>query len=136
MVEDNSDHAELIRRTLQNHELNCRIDHVTDGDAALDYLLGTAQGASLPDLILLDIRLPRRSGIEVLRTIRERPALTHIPVVILTTSASLDDIREAYQLHVNSYLVKPFDFQEFRALLDDMGLYWLFWNEPGPALAD
>lgn len=138
MVEDNPDHAELIRRTLQTHELSCQIVHLSDGDAAVDHLLASENAGSpfLPDLILLDLRLPRRSGIEVLRIIRERPALTHIPVVVLTTSASADDIRDAYHLHANSYLVKPFDFQEFRALLVDMGIYWLFWNEPGPSAAD
>lgn len=140
LIEDNLDHAELIRRTLQNHELSCTFTHLTDGDSALEYLFAAeaARGTDhpLPDLILLDIRLPRRNGIEVLRIIREREGLTHIPVVILTTSSSLDDIRDAYHLHANSYIVKPFDFQEFRAVLEDMGIYWLFWNEPGPPPAD
>lgn len=133
MVEDNLDHAELIRRSLERHELVCRIVHVTDGDSALDYLLsidGADRGAgAAPDLILLDIRLPKRSGIDVLRAIRERPGLADIPVVILTTSANLDDIREAHQLHVNSYLVKPFVFEEFRSLLDDLGLHLSFGND-------
>lgn len=140
MVEDNLDHAELIRRTLESGELSCEIIHVGDGDAALEYLQSSngepGTTSTPPDLILLDIRLPKRSGMEVLRAIRERDSLMHIPVVVLTTSANLDDIREAYSLHVNSYLVKPFDFREFRALLEDMGIYWLFWNQPGSQVAD
>ncbi len=140
MIEDNLDHAELIRRTLESGELSCEITHISDGDSAIDHLQSSGEEIGgnelLPDLILLDIRLPKRSGMEVLRVIRNRPSLTHIPVVILTTSTNLDDIREAYSLHVNSYLVKPFDFREFRALLEDMGLYWLFWNQPGDGSAD
>lgn len=140
MVEDNLDHAELIRRTLQSNELWCELIHVTDGDSALEYLLGTSEDSGHdtfpPDLILLDIRLPRRNGMDVLRAIRERPSLTHIPVVILTTSANVEDVREAYRLHVNSYLVKPFGFPEFRALLEEMGIYWLYRNKSAGSLPD
>ena len=140
MVEDNLDHAELIRRTLGSGELSCEIIHVGDGDAAMEYLQShTGEAGSVnapPDLILLDIRLPKRSGMEVLRAVREHQSFAPIPVVILTTSANVDDVREAYSLHANSYLVKPFDFREFRALLEDMGLYWLFWNQPGSRSAD
>lgn len=133
MIEDNPDHAELIRRTLESHELRCEIDHVTDGDAALEYLLESNGSGEppRPDLILLDIRLPRRSGMDVLREIRKDGRFEFIPVVVLTTSADRADIREAYGLNVNSYLVKPFDFQAFRRLLEDLGIYWLFWNRPG-----
>ena len=138
MVEDNLDHAELIRRTLQSHELPCEIDHVVDGDAAIDYLLGGngRSPATPPDLVLLDIRLPRRSGMDVLRAIRSSGKLEHVPVVILTTSADVEDVREAYRLHANSYLVKPFEFDKFRKLLEDLGIYWLFWNESEREPAD
>lgn len=132
LIEDNPDHAELIRRTLESHQLFCEIDHVADGDAALEYLFGfNERPPGTPDLILLDIRLPRRSGMDVLRAVREDRRFELIPVVVLTTSSNEEDIREAYALHVNSYLVKPFDFQKFRKLLVDLGVYWLFWNRSG-----
>lgn len=129
MVEDNPDHAELIRRTLESNRFDCRIDHAADGDTAIDYLFGDPD-TPRPDLILLDIRLPRRSGMEVLRAIRESERFEAVPVVILTTSADHSDVETAYRLHANSYLVKPFEFQAFRRLLEDLGIYWLFWNQP------
>lgn len=135
MIEDNPDHAELIRRTLQGNDLDCQIDHVTDGDAAIEYLFGDLQERR-PDLILLDIRLPRRNGIDVLRAVREDRRFESVPVVILTTSTDHQDVREAYELHANSYLVKPFDFQAFRRLLEDLGIYWLFWNKQDRAASE
>ncbi|GAB4427381.1 MAG: response regulator [Anaerolineae bacterium] len=130
LVEDNPDHAELVRRSFQNHELANQIYHVADGEAALDYLL--QQNFPRPHLILLDLRLPKIDGLEVLREIKTNEELRRIPVVILTTSKAQGDLAGAYNNHVNSYLVKPVSFDKFTRLMDDLSHYWLGWNrQPG-----
>ncbi|MBE7471688.1 MAG: response regulator [Anaerolineae bacterium] len=126
LVEDNPDHAELVRRSFQNHELANQIYHVADGEAALDYLL--QQNFPRPHLILLDLRLPKIDGLEVLRQIKTNEELRRIPVVILTTSKAQGDLAGAYNNHVNSYLVKPVSFDKFTRLMDDLSHYWLGWN--------
>jgi CheY-like chemotaxis protein len=138
LVEDNVDHAELVLRTLEAHRIASRVLHFMDGQAALDYLYrrGEFAGATdteRPHLILLDLRLPRVDGLEVLQTIKEDPELKSIPVVILTTSEAEKDVARAYHHHANSYLVKPVGFEDFKKLMDDLGFYWLGWNvNPGP----
>jgi CheY-like chemotaxis protein len=130
LVEDNPDHAELVRRSFQNQELTNQIYHVADGEAALDYLL--QQNFPRPHLILLDLRLPKIDGLEVLRQIKTNEELRRIPVVILTTSKAQGDLAGAYNNHVNSYLVKPVSFDKFTRLMDDLSHYWLGWNrQPG-----
>ena len=135
LVEDNPAHAELVRRNLQRHPLLNKIFHVANGELALDYLfrrgiyLDPAQSPR-PDLILLDLRLPRIDGLEVLKEIKTTYELKKIPVVILTTSAAEQDVSKAYEQHVNSYLVKPINFENFTRLMNDLGLYWLGWNHP------
>lgn len=130
LVEDNPDHAELVRRSFQNQELANQIYHVSDGEAALDYLL--QQNFPRPHLILLDLRLPKIDGLEVLRQIKTNEELRRIPVVILTTSKAQGDLAGAYNNHVNSYLVKPVSFDKFTRLMDDLSHYWLGWNrQPG-----
>ncbi|MCK6625189.1 MAG: response regulator [Anaerolineae bacterium] len=130
LVEDNPDHAELVRRSFQNHELANQIYHVADGEAALDYLL--QQNFPRPHLILLDLRLPKIDGLEVLRQIKTNEELRRIPVVVLTTSKAQGDLTRAYNNHVNSYLVKPVSFDKFTRLMDDLSHYWLGWNrQPG-----
>ncbi len=133
LVEDNIDHAELVMRTLENHRIANQIKHFADGQNALDYLLRHGEyrdpeSSPRPHLILLDLRLPRVDGLEVLHQIKEQNDLKNIPVIILTTSEAEKDVARAYDNHVNSYLVKPVGFEEFSKLMDDLGFYWLGWN--------
>jgi CheY-like chemotaxis protein len=133
LVEDNVDHAELVIRTLEEHRISNRVRHFLDGQSALDYLFhrGEFAGAAdhaRPHVILLDLRLPRVDGIDVLKAIKEDDDLKTIPVVVLTTSEAEKDVARAYYNHANSYLVKPVGFEEFKKLMDDLGFYWLSWN--------
>ncbi|HEX9078022.1 MAG TPA: response regulator [Desulfuromonadaceae bacterium] len=133
LVEDNPDHAELVMRNLEDSLVANRIIHLEDGEAALDYLFGRGayadrSGFPRPDLMLLDLRLPRIDGLEVLKEVKADPALRPIPVVILTTSDAERDLAMAYEYHANSYVTKPVDFSLFNQLLRDLGFYWLAWN--------
>ena len=134
LVEDNADHAELVIRTMESHHIPTRIQHLTDGESALDYLLRRNQFSDpetspRPHMILLDLRLPRVDGLEVLRVIKEEEDLKKIPVVILTASEAERDVMHAYEYYVNSYLVKPVGFEDFSNLMKDLGGYWLGWNK-------
>ena len=133
LVEDNVDHAELVIRTLEEHRIANRVRHFLDGQSALDYLFHRGEFAGQPNsarphVILLDLRLPRVDGIDVLKAIKEDNDLKTIPVVVLTTSEAEKDVARAYYNHANSYLVKPVGFEEFKKLMDDLGFYWLSWN--------
>jgi CheY-like chemotaxis protein len=133
LVEDNLPHAELVMRSLELHQIANRVYHVTDGEAALAYLFRQGMYADpltspRPHVVLLDLRLPRLSGLEVLREIRASSDLHTMPVVILTTSTAEQDVTRAYAQHANSYLVKPGDFAQFSQLMHDLGFYWLGWN--------
>jgi CheY-like chemotaxis protein len=138
LVEDNVDHAELVIRTLEEHRIANRVRHFLDGQSALDYLFQRGEFANhtdnaRPHVILLDLRLPRVDGIDVLKAIKEDEHLKTIPVVVLTTSEAEKDVAKAYYNHANSYLVKPVGFDEFKRLMDDLGFYWLSWNtHPDP----
>jgi CheY-like chemotaxis protein len=128
-VEDDADHAELVLRGLARHGTTAEVVHVGDGAAALDYLTRSERAeVPRPRLILLDLQLPKIGGMEVLRAVRASPSLASIPVVVLTTSASEQDIMRAYAHHVNSYLVKPDDFSLFEALVEEVDDYWLLLN--------
>jgi CheY-like chemotaxis protein len=132
LVEDNADHAELVIRSLSDASIT-QIIHLCDGEMALDYILRRNQYARpesspLPHLVLLDLRLPRVDGLEVLRTIKQSNTLSHVPVVVLTTSNATSDIAQAYEYHANSYLVKPVGFDEFSQLMQTITAYWLKWN--------
>jgi CheY-like chemotaxis protein len=141
LVEDNDDHAELVKRQLIDHRVaNCLV-RVSDGQSALDYLFHVGAYADpvsspRPHVILLDLRLPKVDGIEVLKTCKENESLASIPIVILTTSDAERDLDQAYQNHANSYLVKPVDFKKFKQLMDDLGFYWLSWNKIPPVNPD
>ena len=133
LVEDNPDHSELIVRSLQDHRVANRIYHVPDGEAALDYLFRRGayedpEKSPRPHVILLDLRLPKVDGQEVLQAIKTAEKLRYIPVVIVTTSEAERDVARAYDSHAHSYLVKPVDFDKFTQLMDDLGFYWLGWN--------
>jgi CheY-like chemotaxis protein len=133
LVEDDAAHAEIVLRNFTALGLRHRVEHVSDGETALDYLRRTGsysgQAASRPGLVLLDLRLPRLGGLEVLAAIKGDARLDTIPVVALTTSSAHTDVEQAYRLGVNSYLVKPFERDVFEDLLTTLGRYWLRWNE-------
>ena len=134
LVEDDAAHAEIVRRNFEDSRLANRLIHVADGQEALDYL-NHANGfsdpvtAPRPGVILLDLRLPKVDGMEVLKIIKTDPALSSIPVVVLTTSKAELDMVKAYALHANSYLVKPVDFAKFTELMTTFGFYWVAWNQ-------
>ena len=133
LVEDNMDHAELIKRSFAEQKISNKIYHVTDGEAALNYLFRRDEYADpdtspRPRMILLDLRLPKVPGLEVLKELKESKELQRIPVVILTTSEGEEDYSKACAYHANSYLVKPLDFVKFTKMLSDLGGYWLDWN--------
>ncbi len=131
LVEDNKAHAEMVIRSFETNRIANTIKHVTDGEQALDYLHHKGLYSdidSYPHVVLLDLRLPRIDGLEVLEKIKTSEKLKIIPVVILTTSAADTDVAKAYKFHANSYLVKPIDFDNFTNMMDDLGYYWLAWN--------
>jgi len=138
LIEDNIDHAELVIRTLEDHRIANKVRHFLDGQSALDYLFrrgefSESSETQRPHIILLDLRLPRVDGIDVLRAIKEDQGLKTIPVVVLTTSEAEKDVARAYYNRANSYLVKPVGFEDFKKLMDDLGFYWLGWNvNPDP----
>ncbi len=134
LVEDDPAHAEIVFRNLTDFRVANRIFHVEDGQAALDYLnqegkYADPQAFPRPALILLDLRLPKVDGLEVLRRIKENPGLKRIPTVVLTTSRAELDMVSAYANGACSYLVKPVDFEKFTRLLESFGYYWLAWNQ-------
>jgi len=133
LVEDEPAHAEIVRRSFESIGIANMLQHVSDGEAALDYLYRNNEFSDpatspRPGLILLDLRLPKVDGQQLLKTIKSDPNLNSIPVVVLTTSASEADIAMAYSNNANSYLVKPVDFQQFSELLKTVGTYWMSWN--------
>ena len=131
-VEDRPEDAELTIRSLKEHNLVNQIKLIEDGQEALDYLFGHGSfkenKPELPKLILLDLKLPKVSGLEVLERIRKEEDLKHLPVVILTSSNEDIDIAKAYELGANSYIVKPVDFVNFAKAIKQVGLYWLVLN--------
>jgi two-component system response regulator len=138
LVEDNADDEALTMRAFNKNNIRNEIIVARDGAAALDYLFGTGahQGrdpSDLPQVVLLDLKLPKVDGIEVLKRIRadERTAL--LPVVILTSSKEQQDIINGYRFGCNSYVRKPVDFDQFMEAARQLGLYWLLLNEPAPA---
>ncbi len=133
LVEDNEDHAEIVMRSFKADDAEIYIHHVSDGESALDYLLRRGQysdpeNSPRPGLVLLDLRLPKVDGLEVLKEIKQSPELRAIPVVILTSSQIGNDVKMACDYHVNSYVVKPLEYSKFTDLMRDLRSYWLGWN--------
>lgn len=130
LVEDDDDHAIILTRILERERIVNDVDRASDGVQALEYLkTRLAMGPEyLPDVILLDLKLPKKDGHEVLVEIKEDPKLRAIPVVVLTTSDNERDRIKAYEHYVNSYLVKPLDMMSFRKMVEDLSLYWGIWN--------
>lgn len=135
LVEDNSNDAELTMRALRKNKIANSIIHVKDGACALDFLFGngTFEARNInnkPKIILLDLKMPKVDGIEVLRKIKTDELTKNIPVVVLTSSRENPDIEKAYSLGANSYIVKPVDFDGFSKAITNLGFYWLLLNQP------
>jgi two-component system, response regulator len=138
LVEDNASDEELTLRALKRSQIGNPVVVTRDGAAALDYLFvrGTYAGRNpheVPEVILLDLNLPKIGGLEVLRAIRADERTKRLPVVILTSSKEDQDIVESYDLGANSYIVKPVDFNQFAESVRQLGLYWLVLNQPAPS---
>lgn len=133
LIEDNPYEAELTIRGLKKHNFANNLYHIDDGADALDFIFERGKFkdhnmAGLPRLILLDIKLPRVDGIEILRQIKANEKTKSIPVVILTSSKENQDVKACYDLGVNSYIVKPVDFDSFSKAVADLGMYWMLLN--------
>ncbi len=130
LVEDDDAHAVLFERALERHCTPRALDRVSDGVEALAYLRGEApyRGRPKPDVVFLDLKMPRLDGLETLERIKNDDDLLSIPIVMLTTSDAETDRTLAYAHHVNSYVVKPADFEEFQHMVRDLGFYWGQWN--------
>jgi two-component system response regulator len=134
LVEDNVSDADLIKRALAKSNVANKIIHLKDGQEALDYLFSEAQWKGIKTsnaskLILLDLKMPKISGLEVLKKIKSNEETRKIPVVVLTSSKEDPDIQECYKLGVNSYVVKPLGFDEFSKTVSQLGLYWMLLNQ-------
>jgi two-component system response regulator len=139
LVEDNQDDEALTLRALKKSKIANRVVIARDGEEALDYLFGTGAYAgrdirNVPTVILLDLKLPKVDGLEVLRRLRAQEHTALTPVVILTSSKEEGDRLQGYKLGVNSYVVKPVDFQQFSEAINYLGLYWLVLNDPPPVV--
>ncbi|HEX9625355.1 MAG TPA: response regulator [Acidiferrobacterales bacterium] len=138
LVEDNDAHTKLILRAFREDRLANPVHCVRDGEEALDYLyrrgaFSDPASSPRPDLVLLDLKLLKIDGTEVLKTIKQDPGLRAIPVVILTSSAADDDLRGCYEYQANSYLTKPVDFEKFHKMVQELDMYWTVFNRPPPA---
>jgi two-component system response regulator len=141
LVEDNPDDAELTRLAFQKSHLRQEVVVVQDGAEALDYIFGTGayDGRDvnvLPTVVLLDIKLPKVNGFEVLRRLRTDRRTDRLPVVLLTSSREAQDLRQGYALGANSYIVKPIEFEKFIHTVGQLGSYWTLLNEPLPGMGD
>ena len=138
LVEDNPDDEELTRLALQESKIVNTLVVARDGVEALDYLFGTGTHATrdtrhMPQVVLLDLKLPKLNGLEVLRRLRGDDRTKYLPVVVLTSSDEEKDLLDSYDLGANSYVRKPVDFSQFVESVRQLGLYWLVLNRPAPA---
>jgi two-component system response regulator len=139
LVEDNADDEELTLRALARSHVGNRVVVARDGAEALGYLLGTPEAPALgplPALVLLDLKLPKIDGLEVLQRLRAAPRTRRLPVVILTSSGEERDLIEAYDRGANSYVRKPVDFVQFVEAVKQLGLFWLVVNQPPPMVSN
>lgn len=137
LVDDNPSDVELTLRALRKATIANEVVVLADGQQALDFLVGTGSTPSahlLPAVILLDLKLPKVDGIEVLRRVRSDDRTRFVPVVVLTSSSQESDLVRSYALGVNSYIVKPVDFTQFAATVREVGLYWVVLNRPPAAI--
>ena len=133
LVEDNPDDVDLTLRALKMNNILNKVTVAHDGQQALDYFFGAGASANVaPSVVLLDLKLPKIDGLEVLRRIRADPRTCLLPIVILTSSREEQDIVSSYRLGANSYIRKPVDFDQFVETIKQLGLYWLVLNEPTP----
>lgn len=137
LIEDNDDDVQLTLRALKQHRVANRVEVARDGAEALDLLFCRGPHAGrdpkiLPNLVLLDLKLPKEAGLEVLEQIRSDPRTKRLPVVVLTSSNVESDLATSYDLGANSYIRKPVDFTQFMQAVDSLGLYWLVLNESPP----
>lgn len=133
-IEDDPAHAEITIRNFKKNRIGNKIIHLSDGQQALDYLFhqgiySDPDTSPTPHLILMDLRLPKVDGLEVLERIRADEHLKCVPTIILTTSEAERDITKAYNFNVNSYLVKPLDVEQFSKMIETFGFYWVVWNK-------
>lgn len=128
LVEDDPADAEMTMRALRRNHLANKIHWVKDGEEALDYMFGQRAKAPLPKLVLLDLKMPKVDGMEVLRRLKADPATQAVPVVIMTSSNEEKDVVESYNLGANSYIVKPVQFEAFLDTVGKIGLYWILTN--------
>ena len=146
LVEDNPDDEALTLRAFKKQKITNPVVIARDGVMALDYLFGTGafagrDSSDTPQVVLLDLKLPKRSGFEVLTWVRAQPGLKRLPVVVLTSSRELEDVDRAYELGANSYLVKPVRFEDLLEMVKTIGMYWMILNKsaappPDPAPPD
>jgi two-component system response regulator len=131
IIEDCPEDIELIMRALRKHNLANDVKVIDDGQVALDYLMEQGNGnVRQPKVIFLDLKLPKVDGTEILRQVKANEKTKNIPVVVLTSSKEQPDLDECYQLGVNSYIVKPVEFESFLKAVSDLGFYWLLLNNP------
>jgi two-component system response regulator len=140
LIEDNPDDEALTLRAFRNHNIANAVDVARDGEEALTYLLGSVSDSAgardLPQVVLLDLQLPKISGLDVLRRLRAEARTQYLPIVILTSSNEERDLVEGYRFGANSYVRKPVDFIQFAEAIRILGLYWLVLNEPFPQHQD
>ena len=141
LIEDNPDEAELAIRSLKKNNLANNLVHIDDGAEALDYIFcrGKYAGNDIsftPKVILLDLKLPRVGGLEILKQVKTDERTKSIPVVILTSSKEDSDLIEGYNLGVNSYIVKPVNFESFAKAISELGMYWVILNQQPPIRAE
>ena len=134
VVEDNPNDAELMVRSLKKNNLANKLVVLEDGEQALDYIFCTGEykgrdSSVLPNVIFLDLKLPKVHGLEILKKVKSNDKTKMIPVVIVTSSREDPDIKAAYELGANSYVVKPVDFTKFKETINQLGLYWIVVNE-------